>query len=66
MKEMANTNATDIEWLVTKKGTERIRLGVVVARLWMDAREKACQEYMLDRGEIEVVPNEPQKRKNGR
>jgi len=42
-------------WEVRKKDGA-VRLGVVMARLWFDAREEACQRYGVDRGDIEVTP----------
>jgi hypothetical protein len=48
-------SAFPIDWNVYKKGSERILLGTVHTRHFFDAREMACQQFGLDRGDLEIV-----------
>jgi hypothetical protein len=57
MVELRVPSGGPVPWAVRKKA-DASRLGVVIARLWVEAREIACQRYRLERSEIEVVPLE--------
>jgi hypothetical protein len=57
MVELRVPSGGPVPWAVRRKADAK-RLGVVIARLWVEARELACQRYRLERSEIEVVPLE--------
>lgn len=57
MVDLRVPSGAPVPWAVRRKA-DASRLGVVIARLWIEARELACQRYRVERSEIEVVPIE--------
>lgn len=54
--ELSTPNAVPVPWMAFKTGKEKIRLGTVEAKYWIQARELAEVKYGLERGQVDVEP----------